>query len=304
MNYQEFLSDLRSSRAKKVILDTDTYNEIDDQFALCWAVLAGEDKIKLNSVNAAPYFNNRSVSPKDGMEKSYDEIHKLLKFIKNVGYKTSRDPETIPVYKGAECYLPDRNTPVDTEAARNIVKTVSESDEPVYVIAIGAITNVASAILMKPEIVNNMAVIWLGGHAWNHPHTREFNMVQDVPAAQVIFDSKVPFAQIPCCGVCDKLTISIPELKEYLAGRGELCDYLYNIVKDYTNEPYCWSKVIWDISAVAVVLGGFADAVTLPTPILTNDCHYAYDTARHPMLYVRALNRDKIFRALFDLLRQ
>ncbi len=303
MTFSEFQKSLRSNEPKTVILDTDTYNEIDDQFALAWAVLQNQKKIKLLSINAAPFLNDRSISPEDGMIKSYNEIANLLKLIKNSGYDLPFDPEAIPYYKGSTTYLPNRTTPVESDAARNIVKTVSDSAEPVYVLAVGAITNVASAILMKPEIVNNMAVIWLGGHAWNWAHTREFNMVQDVPAAQVIFDSKVPVLQIPCCGVCDHLATTIPELREYLSGKGELCDYLFNIVKGYTNDPFCWSKVIWDISAVAALLCRNAyDAVALPTPILTDDCHYAYDDARHPMLYVRNLNRDRIFKELFTLI--
>lgn len=303
MDICSVLNDIRSDRRKKVILDTDAYNEIDDQFAIAWSVLENGRGIDLLSINAAPFLNSRSTSPEDGMIKSYDEILKLLKLIESSGYKTEVKPSDIPVYRGSCGYLPDRKTPLETDAAKNIVKTVSESDETVYVVAIGAITNVASAILLKPEITEKMAVIWLGGHAWHWQHTREFNMVQDVPAAQVIFDSRVPFIQIPCSGVCDRLATSIPELSAYLEGRGELCDYLFSIVKGYTSDPFCWSKVIWDISAIAVLLAhGGLDIVTLPAPILTDDCHYAFDAARHPMALVRSLDRDRIFRKLFTLL--
>ena len=38
----------------KLILDTDTANEIDDQFALAWTLLSG-DKINLLGVTAEPY---------------------------------------------------------------------------------------------------------------------------------------------------------------------------------------------------------------------------------------------------------
>lgn len=303
MNISEILADIKSDRKKKIILDTDTYNEIDDQFALSWAALENGNKIELLSVNAAPFFNGRSTSPKDGMEKSYNEIGKILSLIEKSGLKCSVKPTSIPYYKGSEGYLPDKKTPIVTEASENIVKTVSESDEMIYVVAIGAITNVASAILTKPEIVKNMTVVWLGGHAWHVHHTREFNMVQDVAAAQVIFDSGVPFVQIPCVGVCDYLSTTVPELRAYLSGRNALCDYLFEIVAGYTNDPYCWSKVVWDISAIAVLLSDdYAQKVLLPTPILTDDCHYAFDNARHHMILVRALNRDKIFADLFDLL--
>lgn len=60
-----------------MVLDTDTYNEVDDQFALVYAYLS-KDKIDLQAVYAAPFKNKRSESPGDGMEKSYEEICRLL----------------------------------------------------------------------------------------------------------------------------------------------------------------------------------------------------------------------------------
>lgn len=301
MNFNEFVSEMKKDTLKNVILDTDTYNEIDDQFALAWAVIENGKRLNLLSVNAAPFYNNRSTGAKDGMLKSYDEIQRLMGLISESGFDLKVAPKDIPVYKGSETYLQSKTEPVISDAAKNIVETVKASDTPVYVVAIGAITNVASAILMDPSIVSNMAVVWLGGHAWHYSHSKEFNMRQDVPAAQVVMDSKVPFLQVPCVGVCDMLHTTIPELKYYLEGKNKLSDYLCNIVCSYNSgNAYCWSKVIWDVSAVAALITkGYGEAVTLPTPILTGDSLYAFDTARHPMLYVRSLNRDRIFADLF-----
>ncbi|MBR7184730.1 MAG: hypothetical protein IKD37_03885, partial [Clostridia bacterium] len=128
----------------------------------------------------------------------------------------------------------------------------------------------------------------------------EFNLKQDVAAAQVVFDSKVPLAVVPCMGVCNFLSTTVPELQHYLGGKNELCDYLVNIVAGYTNNPFAWSKVIWDVSAIAMlVVPDALESVILPTPVLTDDCYYAADSARHPFVYVRHLNRDKIFADLF-----
>ena len=61
----------------RVVLDTDTYNEVDDQFAVVHALLSPE-RISLQALYAAPFHNGRSDGPADGMEKSYDEIIRLL----------------------------------------------------------------------------------------------------------------------------------------------------------------------------------------------------------------------------------
>ena len=61
----------------RCVLDTDTYNEIDDQFALVQMILSPE-RLELQAIYAAPFFNDRSSGPGDGMELSYQEILRLL----------------------------------------------------------------------------------------------------------------------------------------------------------------------------------------------------------------------------------
>ena len=294
---RKILADVKNTgRKKKMILDTDTYNEVDDQFALAWALLS--DKVELLSVNAAPFKNSRSVSPADGMEKSYNEILNIMKLMGKEG--------AVPVYRGSTEWLSDKSSPIVSDAAKNIVDTVMASDETVYIVAIGAITNVASALIMKPEIAEKAAVVWLGGTAHHWPHSREFNMVQDVKSSQIVLDSGIPFIQIPCAGVCDHLLTTVPELDHYLGGKGKLCDYLVNIVRSYNaNGVPCWSKDIWDISANAVLaLPSTLDMAVIPTPILSDNSTYSFDGARHHMVYVRSLNRDRIFAELFPILAE
>ena len=63
----------------EVVLDTDTYNEIDDQYALSYLVKSG-DKLHLKAVYAAPFFNEKSTGPEDGMETvSYTHLIRLLR---------------------------------------------------------------------------------------------------------------------------------------------------------------------------------------------------------------------------------
>ncbi|MBR7185217.1 MAG: nucleoside hydrolase, partial [Clostridia bacterium] len=170
---QNLIKELRSEKPKKIILDTDAYNEIDDQFAIAYAMRSPE-RVELLSINAAPFLNHRSTDAGDGMEKSYHEIFNIMRMT---------DPEAkIPVYRGSTRFLENKQTPVESEAADNIINTVLAADEMIYVVAIGAITNVASAIIKCPEIVSKMTVIWLGGHALHWPNTREFNLKQDVAA--------------------------------------------------------------------------------------------------------------------------
>ena len=294
MTEQERLSKLQVPKGPvDCVLDTDTYNEIDDQFALSF--MMKHEKFNVKALYAAPFFNNNSTSPEDGMEKSEAEIRKLLDFL----------GETREVFAGSRQFLQDEQTPFVSPAAEDLCRRAMaySPEKPLYVVALGAITNIASALLMKPDIADRIVIIWLGGHALHWPNTREFNLRQDVATAQVVFDSKVPLALIPCNGVCSFLATSVPELQYYLGGKNEFCDYLVKIVAAYTSKPYAWSKVIWDVSAIALLTVPEAlETVILPTPVLTDDCYFANDTARHPFIYVRHLKRDAIFAHLFKKL--
>ena len=288
---QNILKDIKSPTVKNIILDTDTYNEIDDQFALAYAMLSPE-RIKLLSVNAAPFLNSRSTSPADGMMKSYNEIQRIMRLV---------DPDAaVPYYKGSERFHDDKKVPVESEAADNIINTVMATDERVYIVAIGAITNVASAIIKCPEIAKRAVVIWLGGHALTYKDTREFNLYQDVMSAQVVFDSGIPLIQIPCAGMCTEFVTTIPELEYYLRGKNELCDYLVDIVRSYTKKPYGWSKVVWDVTAVAVLVCPEAFRYSIiPRPYVTLEGRYAFNTEREQYIYVNKLSRDPVYADLF-----
>lgn len=183
-----------------VVLDTDTYNEVDDQFAIAY-LLGSSEKLNTLAFCAAPFFNANSTSPADGMEKSFNEIHKILQLAGAAHLRKN-------VYRGSKTYLTDEKAPVVSEATTRIVSLAAEHtpDNPLYVVCIGAITNAASAILTAPDImIDNTVIVWLGGNAHHMPDTYEFNMSQDFAAARVIFGCGVPLVQLPCAGVVDIL---------------------------------------------------------------------------------------------------
>lgn len=280
------------------VLDTDAYNEIDDQFAIAY-MLRSNDKINVEAIYAAPFYNDKSDGPKDGMEKSYYEIIKLLTLC-------GREDLVSSTYKGSEGYLPDENTPVKSAAAENLVELsrMYNRDRRLYVVAIGAITNVASAILLDKSIIDRITVVWLGGHAFEWCDTREFNMYQDVAAARVVFGSGVPLVQLPCMGVVSAFSVSAPELDKYLVGKNPLADYLAeNTVNYMGGRNELWSKTIWDVTAVAWLLNEnqrFMLERTVHAPIPEYDDRYSFSNDTHFMKYVWHIKRDALMRDLFD----
>ncbi len=271
----------------RMVLDTDTYNEIDDQFAVVHA-LRSPDQVRVEAIYAAPFLNGRSSSPADGMQKSYEELERILARLEV--------PTGGLVWKGSTAFLQDPAHPCESEAAQDLVRRARGAQtEPLYVVAIGAITNVASAILMAPEIIRNIVVVWLGGHALHWPHTREFNLIQDIASARVLFDCGVPLIQLPCEGVVSHLHTSIPEMAAHVKGRGAIGDYLFEIFCDYgvTGKP--WSKVIWDIAATAALITPAAVKTELVhSPIVTDQGTWSVDRSRHLIRSASRVNRDAI----------
>ena len=280
-----------------MVLDTDAYNEIDDQFAIAYALSATE-KLHIKALYAAPFHNARSYGPADGMERSYQEILKLLRL---AGIEK-------PVLRGSADYLADEQTPQISDAAQDLVtKALAYSPEnPLYVVAIGAITNVASALLMNPVIADNIVIVWLGGHAPEWHDNAEFNCKQDVAAARVVYNSGAPLVILPCMGVVSAFTTTEPELNYWLRGKSSLCDYLVDHTVEAANEyakGKVWSRVIWDVTAIGWLLNDsdrFMLSKLIPTPIPEYDHHYAQDPRRPLCRIAYHIKRDALLGDLFE----
>lgn len=279
------------------VVDSDTYNEIDDQFAVSYALLSPE-KMAIHAVYAAPFHNDRSQSAGDGMEKSYEEI---LRILGRLGTK----PEGF-AFRGSQNFMTGAGEPVESPAARDLItKAMARRHGPLYVLTIGAPTNVSSAILMEPRIREHIVVVWLGGQPLDLGTAREFNLQQDIHASRVLFDSGVPLVVVPTRNVSEHLRTSVPEIKHHLAGKSPIASYLASEYEKFTNERrpaagYPLTRVIWDISTVAwLVDAKWIPSKIVPSPYLEDDFTYRQDPGRHPIRYATHANRDRVFNDLF-----
>ena len=279
-----------------MILDTDAYNEIDDQFAIASAIAA--KKLTLKALYAAPFHNQLSTGPADGMEKSYQEILKLLGLM----------GREMPVFRGSNAFMATEKTPVDSPAVHDLVERAMQYtwDNPLYVVAIGAITNIASALLVKPEIADRIVIVWLAGHALEWPHNAEFNLMQDVAAARVVFNSGAPLVLLHCMGVVHAFSTTEPELNYWLRGKSALCDYLADHTIEAANEyakGKVWSRAIWDVTAIGWLRNDgeqFMQDKLIHTPIPEYDHHYSEDFRRPLCRMVYHIHRDALMGDLFD----
>ncbi len=280
----------------RTVLDTDAFNEVDDQFALAYALLSPE-KLSVEAVTAAPFFNWNSTSPGEGMEKSYQEI-------KNI-YELMELKSPPPVFRGSDRYLEAPGVPVESEAADEIIRLAKKDPKsPLYVVAIGAITNVASAIAKDPSIIENIVVVWLGPNAFWYPHHEIFNVSQDYYASSLIYESGVPLVILPCHDVASHLHTNVYEIDAVLRGKNRIGTYFSDMIRGrftrFGKDTPGWSKVLWDVSCIAWLLNEeWVPSEIRPCPVLREDFTYAWLPDGHQYKEAYFADRSEIFMDMF-----
>ena len=249
------------ARTRRVILNTDAKNEADDQFAIVHALLS--PTLDMRGLIAAHFGEHRSST---SMLDSRAEIDHLLQLM---------DRNEVRVENGAATALPDESTPVDSPGARLILEEAHrEGAGPLQVAFLGPLTDMASAILLDPTIADtDTTVIWIGGPGYD---TRgpgegcEFNLGNDIAAANVVFRSGMRIWQVPRTAYV-MTSVGYAELEEKVAPCGALGRYLVEQLVDWNatwhREPI-EHRALGDSPAVGLMLnplGGLFRTVPAPT---------------------------------------
>ena len=288
----EFITSLKNKKVN-VILDTDTYNECDDQFALSY-LLKSQDIFNIEAITVAPYSHKEyNESVEEGQEKSYNEILKICKWL---NFDTANK-----VFKGSNDYIVNGYNE-ENDAVNKIIEIALKNDKT-YIMAIGAITNVALAIKKEPKILEKIEVVWLGGHSLLQDNNLEFNFRQDIKAVRILFESKVKLTIIPCKNVASNLRTSIYELNHYLKDKNELCNYL---IDRFYNDGYHGiqeRRVIWDISVVAYMINKkWFKSQEMSCPNIRDDTSYEFTNDNHKITMINYIDVDKVYNDLFKKL--
>ena len=272
---------------KNIILDTDLYNEIDDQIALAY-VLKSKDTLNLEAVTIAP-FTKGQYNTKTSIDKSYEVAKKI--------FKMCNEENDEIIFKGATDYFTNDSDQIN-EAVNKIIEIAKKNDKT-YILSIGCITNIALAIKKEPSIIKKIEVIWLGTN-FLFMKNNDFNFRQDVEAVRYVFDSKVKITIIPTYPVSYGLMISKYELESRIRNANELCNYFCDIfTDDYGTEEI--RRVIWDISVVAYVINEeWFKTMEISCPKIKEDTSFKLTKFRHKIKFVQRLDSNKIYDDLFS----
>jgi inosine-uridine nucleoside N-ribohydrolase len=249
-------------RTRRVIVDSDVKNEADDQFAVVHALLS--PSLDIRGIIPAHFGSERSDR---SMLDSRDELERLLELL--------GAPNAVRIENGAPQRLTDEQTPVDSPGARLIIEEARRADAgPLFIGFLGPLTDMASALLMAPDIAGtDTTVIWIGGPPYGDREWRgtwpEFNLRNDIHAANVVFGSGIDIWQVPS-NVYRLASVSYAELRRRVEPCGELGRYLAQTVVDFNTQHHrvpVESRSLGDSPAIALMLDPWCASFRRQPPV-------------------------------------
>ena len=211
----------------RVIISSDVANEADDQYAIVHQLLT--PMFDVRGIIAA-HFESKAPGTETTMEKSYQELQKLMDAI---------GMEDVPALHGCTAPLKSDGDAPASEGVEFLIREALRDDpRPLFVTAQGALTDIAAALNRCPEIAEKLTVVWIGGFPYPEGG-QEFNLMQDVAAGRVLMASRAAVWQLPV-NVYGSMEVTMAELAARVRPCGAVGKYLYEEMEEYnlrSDEP-------------------------------------------------------------------
>lgn len=263
-----------------VIFDTDANNELDDQHALAYLLFnGGTFDVRGVTVNAT--------DSGGGIDQHYAEAERILKLCNLDG--------KIPLYRGADADFEDIRGSIG-QAAYDGKKAVDfiieearkERDQPLVLLPVGKLTNIALVLKKAPDIKDKVRIVWLGS---NYPEPGEYNQVNDMPALNYILDQEAPFEIVTVrygkASGTDAVRVTPAEIEEKMPGAGPTASPVegrhgntFTNFGDYSVDLFAHidlhgdppARALYDMVAVAILKNpSWGEKRTIPAPVLEGE---------------------------------
>jgi inosine-uridine nucleoside N-ribohydrolase len=274
----------------RVIIDADAHNEIDDVWAIALALLSPE-RFQIEGFVAANYDNANEGAGPESVATSAATIHTLLEKAGLAG--------KIPVKLGS-APMRYQFEPSESEGVDFIIERAMAStrEDPLWIIGLGAATDIASAYLKEPRIADRVVVFWHGRTQWPEK-ANNFNVHGDVRAARRLFHSDLPFVLFD---TGSELFCPMEESEQWVE-TGELGRYLHEF--RYKGGWYQSStKGFYDLGDIAALLDptlGTWEVVNAPE--VEQDLVYHFKNTKGKILRCADIDRDGTFAMFTEKLR-
>ena len=202
----------------RVIISSDTACEADDPFAIAHALLSPRMEVK--AVIAEHFARPGS------MEQSYDAACRLLSLMK----------AAIPLLHGQS--WPKEEGEISEGAALIISEARKNDAKPLYVLCMGAVSTVAAALQVAPDIAEKLTIVTIGGRGYGKDDWagREYNWGNDYEAVNAILKTAAQVWQVPHCAYAT-MHVGLAELQYKLARCGEVGRYLLRQMDEFNQSP-------------------------------------------------------------------
>lgn len=231
-----------------IIIDADTANEVDDLYAIVRAIK--EPNFNVLGITSAQ-FHTSPLATENTVQESQDINEKILQLMGN---------NTIPLPLGSKVPITNSTEPASSPASNFIVKMAHKLPvgEKLNVVILGSSTNVASAILEDPTIIEKLKVHYLG--FWHTMETntynkKEFNTGNDPKAVEILLNTEGLDLSIMTATTSQHLVFTKTEVDAHLKNKGGIADYLINRWETYErwwtkDDPEKKSWVMWDVAII------------------------------------------------------
>ena len=296
----------------KYIIDTDIGDDIDDAFALIYAMEKRLDILGVTTVFKNTVERARMVKKLFSLYKNgYEGTPVYAGYGDSITAKLDTGSHTCQYTDDLDAYSPDS---CDPDAAIDfIIDSSKKYKKDLVLIAIGPFTNVAKIIEKDPEALRRIGGVIIMGGAYFKQYA-DWNVSCDPEAAEIMIDS---LENIICLGadVTHELKISEDDDKKILAYSGDneaklYVSKLYELWKDgkeqriailhdplvisYAQDPMVCDTVV---APVKVLTSGFARGMTLNVSAYTKAYMNPYYTEITPLkehILARSVERERV----------
>ncbi len=272
-------------RRVKVVVDNDLSGDPDGLFALAQQVLCPGVDVR-GVIGAHVGGKGGPMGRGDQAAASVAKAKSLLQVMGLEGRFT--------VVPGASVGMKSPAVPQDSEGARLLIEEARRCtpDRPLFVCMGGPLTDVASALLLAPDIAPNLIVVWIGGQEYPFGHPKpwggisdvEYNLNLDVPAARFLFnDSDVRLWQVPRDSYRQCL-YSFASMERHIRPLGALGEFLMESMAPWrrfsSGNAYCLGDsplvLLSSLQAFFEPDTSSSDFVETPAPTITEDGLYDF----------------------------
>ena len=301
------------SPATRVIIDNDFAGDPDDLYQLVHHLLCPSVEI--------PLIVASHLRKGDPFDDSDESAHHAYVVARDVFARMGITNSEI-IVEAANSAIPDTHTPHDNPAVRAIIAEAlrDDTDLPLFYAAGGGLTDLASALLIAPEIASRMTLLWIGGLEHDglaypppNPMPIEYNLLIDVAAGQVVFDADgLEIWQAPR-DIYRQCLVSQAELRMRVKNRGALGAYLFDALHHEGQRVHRRGTLATETYALGdspLVLftalrslfepdPASSDYVSKPTPELTSNGTYRPRTTSRPMRVYTQVDTRLMFEDMF-----